>query len=239
MRFWRRVSAALAAFVFIMIGAVAAYGDFDAKPAALPTTTIVHVPDILPASQLLAVSEASVVMLSDPLGHGSGVHLGQGYIVTAAHVADGKATMSVKTNGGKQFDADVLWVNKTYDIALLRTSGIIPGKSSLDCRQADVGEEIQAAGNPLNIEFVSSFGHIAGGARKAGRWESVLITDITIVMGQSGGPVFDSKGRVIGITVGVAAAPLQSAIGFIPSLTGFGMVVPSSEVCMLLGKGAV
>ncbi|WP_065091518.1 S1C family serine protease [Rhizobium leucaenae] len=183
------------------------------------------------------ISEASVVKVTEKDGHGSGVNIGNGYVITAGHVADGNAKAKLKTSDGREMDADVLWVNKEYDIALLRAVGLPTVGSSLDCRTAKAGEEIQAAGNPMDLEFVSSFGRIAGDVRELGPWRQVLITDITIVMGQSGGPVFEADGRVVGITVGVASATLPGGIiGATPSLTGFGMVVPSSTVCMLMGR---
>jgi S1-C subfamily serine protease len=119
------------------------------------------------------------------------------------------------------------------------------GMSTLDCREPKLGEQIQAAGNPLGIEFVSSFGRVAGKARAMGSWKSVLITDITTVMGQSGGPVFSADGRIIGINVGVSVAPIKNgkdAAGedaYVPSITAFGFVVPANAVCALLARGDV
>jgi hypothetical protein len=55
-------------------------------------------------------------------------------------------------------------------------------------------------------------------------------------MGMSGGGVFDAAGNVLGINVGVAAAPMKVGDGWVPSITGFGMVVPSADVCKLLGR---
>jgi len=217
MRYYR-----YAAIIVLALGALLGGGIGYAMPPTPSATT--------------TVSEANVVKVSDKDGHGSGVNIGNGFVVTAGHVADGNKTVKLKTSDGRELDADVLWVNNTYDIALLRADGL-GGGSSLDCRTAKTGEQIQAAGNPMDLEFVSSFGRIAGDVREAGPWKEVLVTDITIVMGQSGGPVFEPDGRVIGITVGVATATLQGGIiGATPSLTGFGLVVPSSTVCRLMGR---
>jgi S1-C subfamily serine protease len=167
-------------------------------------------------------------------GHGSGVHIGNGFIVTAAHVVGDAKEVQVKDKGGVFHKAEVLWANKASDIALLRTSPDGMGVAHISCIVTKAGSPIVAYGNPLAIEFVAAYGKIAGEARATGPWKSVYVTDITTVMGQSGGPVFAENGDLIGITVGVMSAQ----IGFSGSLVGYGFVVPSSEVCGLLARSA-
>lgn len=179
-----------------------------------------------------SVTDAAAVKVIMERGHGSGVHIGDGFVLTAAHVAGGAATLKLKSKDGQIRQADVLWTNKAYDIALLRTSPAGLPAASLDCQRAGVGTSIEAIGNPLSVEFVSAYGKIAGAPRESGPWKSVYVTDMTTVMGQSGGGVF-SGGRVVGITVGVMSVP-----GLLPSLIGYGFVVPSSDVCALLGRTA-
>lgn len=179
-------------------------------------------------------TEVAKVILKD--GHGSGVHIGQGYILTAAHVVGDSARVRLKTSLGDIQDGTVLWSNKQYDIAMVRADR--PERfatAHLSCRTAHAGEAIEARGNPVALEFVSSWGRISGDKRELGPWKEVLITDSTTVMGMSGGGVFDSNGNVVGITVGVMTVPM----GLGGSLTGFGTIVPSSVVCMLMGRGVV
>lgn len=170
-----------------------------------------------------------------PNGHGSGTHIGEGYVVTAAHVVGDKKKVALKTDHGNQRYADVLWVNKEYDVALLRTNPVGLQAAHMSCRMLAKGDAIRAEGNPLNLEFVSTSGKISGEARELTPWKMAYVTDMTTVMGASGGGVFDEFNNMIGVTVGVAAA----AVGpqGTPSLTGYGMVVPSSVVCMLMGRG--
>lgn len=167
-------------------------------------------------------------------GHGSGVHVGNGFILTAAHVVDKLSEVKLKSSAGDVQVGKVLWANTTYDIALVKAER--PARlasAALNCRTADVGEAITAEGNPGNIEFLTAYGRISGGERELGPWKRVLVTDSTTVMGMSGGPVLDDAGNVVGITVGVMSVP----VGFGSALTGFGAVVPSSAVCELLGRG--
>lgn len=197
--------AALAALALIFAGV--AY----TKPAAAPLPT-------------------SIVKVLVGQGHGSGVHIGGGYVLTAAHVTQGKE-VKLRLTDGSEIAAEVLWENKTYDVALLRTEAKLAA-SPLACRTAAVGERLTAHGNPLSFEFVSADGKVSGAAREFGHWKRVLPVDMTIVMGMSGGGVMDAHGNVVGISVGVMVASLM---GF-PSLTGFGAVVPSSVICNLMGK---
>lgn len=176
--------------------------------------------------------ESTVLKVEIPNGHGSAVHIGNGFVVSAAHVAGTAKTVKLRSEGGKAVEGTVLWVNTAYDIALIKTDKDAFGSALLSCSSAQRGETITAMGNPLGIEFVSSTGRIAGKAREVGPWKSVFVTDMTVVMGMSGGPVFNDAGEVIGITVGVMAANM----GFSSSLLGFGYVVPSFEVCGLLAR---
>lgn len=203
----RSIAAAVLAMIALLFGAYAY------TPSATPTD--------LPGSTVKIVMEQ---------GHGSGVHIGNGYVVTAAHVV-GDRIPKVKLDDGSEQEAVVLWTNKANDIALLRTAATM-SSSALDCRVAENGELVEARGNPTVLEFVSSAGRIAGVEREFGPWARVLPVDMTIVMGMSGGPVFAADGRVVGISVGVLVAQL----GFAPSLTGFGAVVPSAAVCELLAR---
>ncbi|MEZ0212417.1 MAG: trypsin-like peptidase domain-containing protein [Xanthobacteraceae bacterium] len=168
-------------------------------------------------------------------GHGSGVHIGGGYILTAAHVAakaeEGKIV--VKLDNGRTIDADLLWVNAGYDVALLR----IPeadkiAVADLSCRDPALHSTIVGYGNPLAMEFLSTRGEVVSTNRKFGPWKEVYIVDQTIVMGMSGGPAIQN-GHVVGIMVGVVAAPTSAGDG---SVIGIGSVVPGSAICMLMGR---
>lgn len=175
---------------------------------------------------------SSVVKVLVGEGHGSGVHIGNGYILTAAHVTHGQPA-SLKLDNGELVGVEVLWENKDYDVALLRTNAKL-AHSKLSCRTAGDGERVVARGNPTVLEFVASEGKVTGGERVAGPWRSALAVDMTIVMGMSGGGVFDERGNVVGLAVGA----LTASFGFSSSLTGFGIIVPSSAVCALLARTA-
>lgn len=175
----------------------------------------------------------SVVYLGDARGHGSGVHLGNGYILTAAHVVRDEATMDVTTDSGVTIKGTVLWSNKAHDVALMRAD--VPARPApLACREAVPGEDITIAGNPNDLKFIRTYGRVGGEAREYGPWKRVFVADATIIPGVSGGPTFDARGNVIGVNVGVM---LVSA-GYGASLARLGYVVPASVVCMLMARSA-
>lgn len=182
----------------------------------------------LPQSPAPAGSSVEILIKG---GIGSGVHIGNGYILTAAHVAEDNATVTVKDDKGDTHDGKVLWSNKDYDIALVRTDDTM-ASAQLDCRASKVGESITTRGNPMGVEFLTTWGHVAGKARKWGPWESVIFTDLTLAPGNSGGGVYDENGNVVGIAVGV----MLTRVGVVPNLTGFSTVVPSSVICELLAR---
>ncbi len=232
MRFYRYFGVAVVALAILLIGGV--YAMPNQPTYVTVTNTIIQAPP--------TTSEDSAIKIIVADGLGSGVHIGSGNILTAAHVVGDAKTVKIKTFAGIEGDADVLWTNKEFDIALIHTGGNVSGSSELDCREPRFGEQLQAIGNPLGIEFVASFGRVAGKARATGPWKSVIVTDMTTVMGQSGGGVFANDGRIVGINVGVTLAPLKSgkdaagADTYTPTMTGFGFVVPASVVCDLLAR---
>lgn len=168
-------------------------------------------------------------------GHGSGVHLGNRYIVTAAHVVESQKTVKVKTSQNTVIDADVLWTNEKHDIALLRAKEL-PGVdvSRLACDDPQIGQTVIAVGNPGPLEFITAHGTVSSGARHGARWADYYIVSMPVAGGMSGGPVIDQHGRVIGLVVGVALMQ----VGFGGGPVAFGYVSPGSAICKLLARNA-
>jgi S1-C subfamily serine protease len=167
-------------------------------------------------------------------GHGTGVHIGNGYIITAAHVVKDAHTLSVKRFGGESEDAEVLWANAAYDVALMRMKGRGPQAPLFCDRAPSIGDNVVAVGNPGPLEFIHSFGRVASDVATRLDFRASYIASIAISGGSSGGPVFDENGRVVGIAVAVAVASLG---GFYPSQNGLAYVVPAHKgICTLMGN---
>jgi S1-C subfamily serine protease len=190
---------------------------------------------IQPAARMtLPPPAGSTIKIVLGQGHGSGVHIGNQYVVTSAHVvADVTGAVSVKADDGSLINATVLWAKTKYDVALLRLErkGNIAA-ASLACRDPNEGETLSSRGSPGSIEFVTTYGRVAGAPRKHAGIESVFVYDGTIGPGMSGGGVFDATGKLVGINAAIMVVPM----GFGGSLLPISYVVPSSAICMLMGR---
>lgn len=168
-------------------------------------------------------------------GHGSGVHIGNGIVLTSAHVVGSETAVTLKGPSGAWQQAHVIWKSDKYDVAALRPD--VPrklGVAPLNCTIPAVGEYAIAYGSPINDEFLYLPGYVVGKPVKVGNLESVSRAAIPVTSGNSGGPVFDSKGRVIGI---VAAVQVATLFNQYPSQTGIAYFVPGNVICGLLGRG--
>ena len=213
------------------------WGAFVSPIALISFLTVLfigaaYVGELSPHNRLMD----SVVKIELKNGHGSGVHIGNGYYLTAAHVVKGEKEVSMRDDDGVKRMAKVMWINEESDIALLfynkPPESLYQYGVPLKCSYLSVGDDVTALGNPAQLEFVASYGKISSNARNMDPyWEQVYVVDTTMVMGMSGGPMFDANGNLYGINVGVLMVPL----GFGGSLTGFGMIVPSKHICDLMG----
>lgn len=152
----------------------------------------------------------------------SAVHIGEGYILSAAHCFNGGTQRKIE---GKGFE--LLWVNKRYDIAFINAPMLKDEPASpLVCRDPIVGEDITIVGEPLGLENIHTFGRVAGIKRFLAHWSDVAVLNVVVAPGNSGSPVYDSNYNVIGILVG----------GYNVPFTGVGMAVPGTSICKLMGK---
>ncbi|MCU0595879.1 MAG: trypsin-like peptidase domain-containing protein, partial [Desulfobacterota bacterium] len=158
---------------------------------------------------------------------GSGVLISpQCHILTAAHVVSGAEEILVKTQDEKTHAAEFLFSEAGADIALIRFIEPVPGLVHAELGDSDelvVGQAAYAIGSPYGLENSFSVGHISG-FRDFGRFYDGTIparfiqTDAAINVGNSGGPLLNSKGQVVGI----ASRILSVSGGF----QGIGFVVP-------------
>ena len=146
----------------------------------------------------------------------------KGIVVTNNHVIDGAEDIVVQVNGEKKFKAKVIGADPLSDIAVLQietNEKFIPvnfGNSD----KARIGDWVIAIGNPFGLGGTVTSGIISARNRSIGlsRYEDYIQTDASINQGNSGGPLFNMDGDVIGINTAILGRSGNVGIGFaIPS----------------------
>jgi serine protease Do len=149
---------------------------------------------------------STVVVFAGQRGNGSGViWSADGSIVTNAHVARA-SQMRVQLWDGREFDATLVSRDTSRDLAELRISATsLPAAAAADSSQVRPGELAIAIGNPLGFVGALTTGviHAVGPLRAFGS-QLWVQADVRLAPGNSGGPLADARGRVIGINTMVA-----------------------------------
>ena len=146
----------------------------------------------------------------------------KGIVVTNNHVIQDAEDIIVRVNGDKEFKAKVIGADPLSDIAVLQLDTkekFIPVKFG-DSDKARIGDWVIAIGNPFGLGGTVTSGIISARNRSIGlsRYEDYIQTDASINSGNSGGPLFDMNGDVIGINTAILGRNGSIGIGFsIPS----------------------
>jgi putative serine protease PepD len=179
---------------------------------------------------------------------GSGIVLSAaGLIVTNEHVIDGASAVTVSLDGekGRTRQATVVATDKSSDLALIR---IAPGGLTLhpltlaDSSSTQVGDAAYAIGNPFGLNWTLTTGVVSAVNRQIKSPSQATIghviqTDAALNPGNSGGPLIDSSGSVIGINSQIAST--ASATGGQGGSTGVGFAISSATVKAFLGRAQV
>jgi serine protease Do len=146
----------------------------------------------------------------------------KGIVVTNNHVIQDAEDIIVRVNGDKEFKAKVIGADPLSDIAVLQleTKEIFTPVKFGDSDKARIGDWVIAIGNPFGLGGTVTSGIISARNRSIGlsRYEDYIQTDASINSGNSGGPLFDMNGDVIGINTAILGRSGSIGIGFsIPS----------------------
>jgi len=146
----------------------------------------------------------------------------KGIVITNNHVIQGAEDIVVRVDGDKEYKAKVIGADPLSDIAVLQIDTkekFIPVKFG-DSDKARIGDWVIAIGNPFGLGGTVTSGIISARNRSIGlsRYEDYIQTDASINSGNSGGPLFDMNGDVIGINTAILGKGGSIGIGFsIPS----------------------
>ena len=172
-------------------------------------------------------------------GSGSGVILASdGYILTNSHVVHGAAELEVSLTDGRRLPASLTGDDPASDLAVIRAAAQgLPAARFGESARLRVGQLVIAIGNPFGFESTVSAGVVSALGRSlrstTGRLiDNVIQTDVALNPGNSGGPLVDSGGRVVGINSAIFAIaqgisfaiPIDTAIRIIPQLLAHGRV---------------
>jgi putative serine protease PepD len=189
-------------------------------------------------------SRKAVVVIKVGNGQGSGfVYDSQGHIVTNDHVVDAGGSITVTFWNGKTYDARVVGTDPSTDLAVIKVDAPASMLSPLSLGDSDslqVGDEVVAIGSPLGLPETVTSGIVSALHRQMTAPNNFTIndsiqTDAAINHGNSGGPLLDLSGKVVGVNAQIASDSGGN--------DGIGFAIPSNTVktiaTQLIGSGSV
>ena len=221
----------------------------DGVPPEILSDETNPIPDIFEAVSPSVVGVINYVEM--PFGkqdmltvYGSGTGFivsSEGYVLTNAHVVEDAMVVTVRLADGKEIDAEVIGADKETDVAVLRIDAA--GLTPLACGDSDqvrVGEFVLAIGNPLDSDRLANtltYGIVSAKAREItidSYTNTYLQTDAAINYGNSGGPLLNMKGEVIGINSAKSLTAGYDAFGNPVAAEGIGFALPINYVLEIM-----
>jgi S1-C subfamily serine protease len=152
-------------------------------------------------SGIIEDSVKSVVTIRTDISQGTGFLItNDGYIVTNAHVLSGGRVVQSIDYEQEIIETEFIGHDSNLDIALLKISGNHDFLEFADSDEVQIGEKVIAIGNPLGLQFSVTEGIVSGVHRTgANDLDAYIQTDAALNPGNSGGPLIDKQGEVIGI----------------------------------------
>lgn len=196
-----------------------------------------------------------------PRGLGSGFIISaDGYVLTNAHVVEGADDITVTLADRREFKGKVMGADRRTDVALVKIEATgLPSIKIGDPNKIRVGEWVAAIGSPFGLENTVTAGIVSAKARETGEFLPFIQTDVAVNPGNSGGPLLNMRGEVIGINSqifttsggynGISfAIPIDEAMNVQQQLRAGGRVIRgrigvgiegvSREVAEAIGLGA-
>lgn len=166
------------------------------------------------------------------IGGGSGAVISaDGYLVSNAHVVRDEKHFTVRLGNGRSYEARVVGLNREGDLALLKISGAnnLAHLPLGDSDSVSVGAHCMAVGNPLALGMVDqrptfTIGVISAKHLYRGIYNDALVTDAPVNPGNSGGPLVNMKGELIGVN-----GQIETRWG-LRANTGIGLAVPANQI---------
>ncbi len=240
------------------LGGTTTIEQFTAASSAAPANPASVSGGILSVQQIYRQDSPGVVQITGSLGGAvargarASVELGSGFvidkaghIVTSNYVLGGAQNVKISFSGNDELDATVVGKDPSTDVAVLQVDAHSRSLSPLplgDSDQVQVGDPVVAIGNTLSLDrtatvgVVSAVQHGIDAPSGASEAADAIQTDANINHGNSGGPLINTRGQVIGVTSQLGAAAAGSSAG-----TGFAIPIDivKSVVAQLIETGTV
>jgi S1-C subfamily serine protease len=245
-------TAARTALVPLFLGFLVSCAPFQAVLAAKRpkrAACSASIPELFdrvsPAVVFIAATTINPYQLSDRVSHivGTGfIYDSSGLILTNSHVAFGRQSIIVTLDDGTSAPAQLVGADPIFDVAVLRIAqpqrGKLPTAVLGDSDRVLIGEEVLAIGNPLGLDQSVTRGIVSAANRILPETpfsleEPLIQTDVAMNPGNSGGPLLNRCGKVIGISTAIIAdaanisfaIPVNLAKAVLPSLLAHGRVI--------------
>ena len=216
-------------------------GSFTLKTASAGTGSELSLKELYESCSPSVVYIRGQAKGSDSISWGSGIVLSDdGYVITNTHVIEDCDTAEVGLSDGSTFEAVLIGADSVSDLAILKidAEGLTPAVFAAD---ASIGDEVVAIGNPLGetYKLTMTDGIISAINRTVnhnGTTMNLLQTNAAINEGNSGGPLFNRRGQVVGITN-------MKVISALTGVEGIGFAIPTvtvkNIVSSIMSQGAV
>jgi serine protease Do len=210
------------------------YADLVAR--LWPAVVNIAVRTVAPAPSLESASGGRTVRGSEDDFVGSGFIVDpSGYIVTNRHVVINAFSITVTLSDGTRLAAKVIGHPPAIDIALLKVNAKrpLPTVEFADSEAVHIGDKVLAIGNPLGFGETVTSGIVSALNRSTGEspYDNFIQTDAAINHGNSGGPLFNLQGKVIGVDTELVT-PNAASTGSI----GLGLAIPSDDVAFAVAE---
>ncbi|MBI1899903.1 MAG: trypsin-like peptidase domain-containing protein [Planctomycetia bacterium] len=189
--------------------------------------SVVHIDTLRPRGtrETPFAGHPSLERRMETTGQGSGVIIdAEGYILTNYHVIEGATAVRVRLSDGRNIsEAEVVGVDPPTDLAVVKVDaeGLIPAPWG-DSDKLEVGDWVLAVGNPFGLDRSVTAGIVSAKRRRNVvhnmPYQDFLQTDAAVNPGNSGGPLVNLKGEVVGVTTAIVGESYQ----------GVGFAIPSS-----------